>query len=85
MGEHLSSPIRITRQGHESTRFTSDESVGGSEVVGKIVYVNFNNKKLPMMAIFEQTKDCLTTSNLCFGVPLRTYGYSLLTKDRFVV
>lgn len=84
MGAKLSSPVQISRS-DQTNIFVSDKIVGGPELVGKIIYLKFNNKRLPFMTIFNQSQECMTSTNLCYGVPLRTYGYALLTQDSEVV
>ena len=83
MGEHLSTPIPLFRT--SAGLWESKSPIGGIELVGKLLYLRFSNKKIPFMVILEQNKECLAATTNCRGLPLRSYGYALQTKDEAVV
>ena len=83
MGEHLSSPVPLSR--NLAGGWESKKALGGIDLVGKLLYLRFSNKKIPLMVILEQSQECLTATTNCRGFPLRSYGYALQTKDEAVV
>lgn len=56
MGEHLSRPFRLADNGKGG--WVTEEAIGDLEIVGKLIYIKYSNKKIPFMAILQQNEDC---------------------------
>lgn len=82
MGPHLSEEFYLEKKVENNVNvYTSKEAIGDMELVGKMIYLKYSNRKIPFVSIFSQTETCLQTSNQCFGVPLRSYGLVVLHRD----